>query len=100
MSHVSPEMPVVSQCAISDCGFNVDNNCHAKAITVGDYTNPGCDTFMLSDEHNREKNRLAGVGACKVNGCKYNDDFECTADGIAVGLAGEEVNCLTYSPEM
>ncbi|MGZ3693897.1 MAG: DUF1540 domain-containing protein [Bdellovibrionota bacterium] len=98
MKKITIEMPIVSKCQINQCGYNVSNNCHAKAITIGDSTNPGCDTYMNSGSHNRETRRIAGVGACKVSSCKFNEDFECSAENISVGLNGKKINCLTYSP--
>ena|SRR3990167_2812242 len=97
MKKVTIEMPLVSRCDVSRCGYNVNSSCHAKAITVGDYTNPGCDTFLDGSEHSKETKRIAGVGACKVVNCKYNEDFECTAENIIVGFAKKKINCLTYA---
>ncbi len=91
------DMPVVMQCAVTDCAYNTDNACHARAITIGDGAAPGCDTFLKASPHTRESRRQAGVGACKVTGCTYNDDYECVADNIEVGFAGKQINCLTYS---
>jgi hypothetical protein len=96
MGNVTIEIPMVSECAIKHCGYNVNNSCHAKAITIGDGINPGCDTFFDSGKHSRETKRRAGVGACKVTACKCNEDFECTAESITVGLNKEEINCLTF----
>ncbi len=92
------EMPLVKKCDAQNCGFNVIKNCHAKAITIGDNSNPGCDTFMDSTRHTHESKRLAGVGACKVIGCKFNRDYECTTENITVGLIDGEVKCRTYIP--
>jgi hypothetical protein len=100
MEKISIEMPLVKKCDVQNCGFNQGNNCHAKAITVGDGTNPGCDTFMDSQRHTIERTRIAGVGACKVSGCQYNSDFECVADNITVGFVEGKVNCQTYRPQM
>lgn len=97
MAQVTNEMPVVSKCEIRNCSYNVNNNCHAKAITIGDESNPGCDTFFDTATHNRETKRMAGVGACKVSECQYNDDFECTAESISVGVAKGKINCLTFA---
>lgn len=99
MKKITIEMPPVSQCEISRCGYNVNNHCHAKAITIGDNANPGCDTFFETKKHTKETKRVAGVGACKVNECKHNNDFECTANNIAVGLAKQKINCLTYTAQ-
>lgn len=97
MEKVIAEMPIVSRCDVSRCGYNVNHGCHAKAITVGDLANPGCDTFFNASKHNKETKRIAGVGACKVSSCKHNEDFECTAENIVVGFANQKINCLTYA---
>lgn len=96
MKKLTIEMPLVSQCDVNNCGFNVNHTCHAKAITIGDLENPGCDTFFEASRHNKETKRIAGVGACKVSACKYNNDFECNADAIAVGFSKHKINCLTF----
>lgn len=99
MEKISVEMPLVKRCDVGECGYNKENSCHAKAITIGDYSNPGCDTFLDSQNHTQEGKRIAGVGACKVSGCKFNVDFECSADNITVGFVGDKINCQTYSPK-
>ena len=93
----SLEMPEVKKCDLSDCGYNVNSNGHAKAITVGDYSNPGCDTFFGIERHTKETNWIVGVGACKVSDCKFNDDYECMAKDISVGLKKGKVNCLAFT---
>lgn len=99
MEKMSIEMPTVSKCSVEGCGYNNGGACHAKAITVGDYENPGCDTFLDSKVHAKNKKRIAGVGACKVSACKHNQDFECTANNISVGFNGGKINCLTFAPK-
>ncbi len=97
MSKVEAEMPVVSSCVVKRCAYNVENACHAKAITVGDYVNPNCHTFIEAKIlHNRETKRIAGVGACKTINCKFNQDFECAAENIEVGFFNGQIGCLTY----
>ena len=96
MKKVTAEMPLVSECDVTQCSFNMDKNCHAKAITIGDGANPGCDTYFIGSIHTRDKKRTAGVGACKVNVCKFNNDFECFADQVEVGRLDQEINCLTF----
>ena len=91
------DMPIVNKCTISECAYNMDSACHARAITVGDGTHPGCDTFFRNSAHTRARERTAGIGACKVTGCSSNDDFECMADGINVGMADGEPCCLSCS---
>lgn len=97
MNKITVEMPLVAKCSVGQCAYNVNKACHAKAITVGDAANPGCDTFFRSSSHAKEAKRIAGVGACKVSECRYNRDFECTADSIHVGMTGDRINCLTYA---
>jgi len=94
---ISIDMPHVQSCSISDCAYNVSNRCHARAITIGDGVNPGCDTaFLNAPLHTQDKRQIAGVGACKVSGCRYNDDLECNADSIEVGFVDKRINCLKY----
>ena len=97
MDKLTIEMSKVSACSVSECSFNRDNNCHAKAITIGDATFPGCDTFLNSSEHTQETVRIAGVGACKVRQCRYNEDLECSASHIAVGHKDNRAFCLTFA---
>lgn len=98
MNKITIEMPLVRQCTATQCGYNVNEACHAKAITIGDTITPGCDTYFEATTHSKEKSRVAGVGACKVSKCKYNKDFECCAENIEVGINSHEINCLTYIP--
>lgn len=91
------DIPMVDNCTISDCAYNVKDKCHAKAITIGDGVHPGCDTsFLMPPKHAKDTNIIAGVGACKVTGCTFNSDFECSANSIEVGMNGDDINCLTY----
>jgi len=96
--HITVEMPAVSGCSATECAYNIDAQCHARAITIGDGLHPGCDTYFKTSGHTNGRDMHAGVGACKVTTCSYNDDFECAADSINVGVTGGSVNCLTFSP--
>lgn len=96
MSTKTLDMPDVTACEVTDCAYNKNKNCHARAITVGHGVHPGCDTFLPSDQHSR-RSEGAGVGACKVTSCKHNDDFECQAKSIKVGRREEKVECLTFA---
>lgn len=93
---ITLEMPSISKCGATQCAYNVGQLCHAKAITVGDEQNPGCDTFFGAQGHSRDVTRVAGVGACKVSQCQYNSDYECVAKNIEVGISKDQVHCLTY----
>jgi len=92
------DMPMIKSCDISECTYNMNSACHAKAITIGDGVSPGCDTYMNASGHVRNTGIKAGVGACKVAGCSYNADFECSAESIRVSHEGGKVLCMTYLP--
>lgn len=91
---ITLDMPVVTSCEIDDCAYNIQNNCHACAITIGDGVHPGCDTYFSNSMHTHNMAHMAGVGACKVEACKYNDDFECSAESIEVGYEKSGISCL------
>ncbi|WP_425338428.1 DUF1540 domain-containing protein [Thiorhodococcus minor] len=76
-------MPAVCQCGAAGCAYNVDESCHAKAITIGDGVHPSCDTCLNDSAGQTHRQIHAGVGACKVMSCSFNDDLACTADHIA-----------------
>lgn len=89
-------MVKVKQCDVSECAYNVDNQCHTIAVTIGDDDHPMCDTFCPSQSKGGQKNMIAGVGACKVSSCRHNDSLECRASSISVGRQSEEADCLTF----
>lgn len=93
---VNNEMPSVGSCAAVKCAYNVNQSCHARAVTIGHVNTPGCDTFLEGDRHCKETHRIAGVGACKVDQCKLNDDYECLAETIQVGFHEKSIKCLTF----
>lgn len=90
------DMPLVAECAVSECAYNIGKACHARAITIGDGIHPGCDTFFGNAQHAHDTKHKAGVGACKVSGCRHNDDYECTAPKISVGYQGQDISCLSF----
>ncbi len=92
------EMPKVMKCEISDCSYNMDNSCHAMAITIGNGMLPRCDTFCKSAMKGGDANCMACVGACKTSSCSYNSNLECEATAITVGYKGQEPNCMTFQP--
>ncbi|WP_175580231.1 DUF1540 domain-containing protein [Kineobactrum sediminis] len=95
MANIAVEMPRVKGCQVSECVYNLESACNARAITVGDGATPNCDTFYVASRHARNRN-TAGVGACKVTGCRFNDDYECQADEISVGSVESSAMCRTY----
>ncbi len=90
------DMPMIRHCDASECSYNLQSACHAKAITIGDETTPACDTFLNATGHVKNATIRAGVGACKVAGCNYNADFECSAQSISVSHSGGQSLCMTY----
>ncbi len=95
MKTITLEMPEVAQCEATECAYNRDRMCRARAITIGDGNNPMCDTACNTGTHTRGE-FIAGVGACKVAGCRHNGDLECQADAIQVALSGSEPMCATF----
>lgn len=90
------EMPEVSECAVTECAYNITKKCHARAITIGDGVHAACDTFLPASTHVHTEETIAGVGACKVADCRHNDDFECRAKAIRVDRHQEHADCVTY----
>lgn len=90
------EMTPITSCSASTCAYNVQSQCHAKAITVGNSTNPSCDTYLDSGRHTQNRSIQAGVGACKTTDCVANEDFECAAESVTIGKANGAITCLTY----
>ena len=89
-------MPEVSKCDMSECSYNEGNQCHALAITIGDQTNPMCDTFLKGSTHGGDPSSTAKVGACKVSVCKFNKSLECSASSVEVGHRGQDAYCMTF----
>ncbi len=83
---IALEMPDVAECA-----YNVDKHCHARAITIGDGDNPGCDTFLTASHHTRNANRVAGVGACKVVNCRYTSVITSAWDSSRVASTASRI---------
>ncbi len=98
MKNICIEMPSVARCRATECAYNLNEDCHARAITVGNSLHAGCDTFFHGPEHTRAVQRTAGVGACKSTECRHNEDLECMADSIEVARKGLEINCITFTP--
>lgn len=90
------EMPRVTQCTVSACGYNHDG-CTAFAITIG-RVNSECDTYVESDLQGGIGQLMAQVGACKRSACKHNANLECQAPAITVGSAQDSADCLTFEP--
>lgn len=90
------DMPKISQCEVENCAYNIDQMCHALAITVGDGVHPHCDTYCQSSQKGGDMSCVGCVGACKVNACSFNSRLECQAREIRVGYLQGEIDCLTF----
>lgn len=97
MEKVCIEMPIVSACAATECAYNLNKACHARAITVGDGVHPGCDTYIKASRQAADSGHAAGIGACKTASCKFNEGLECMADSVSVGYVQNKVNCITFA---
>lgn len=92
------DMPKIQVCDVTDCAYNIDSNCHAIAITVGNAQTARCDTFYRHSKGGI-KGINGGVGACKMDSCKFNTDLECFAEpGIKVSAKSGDAVCATFSP--
>jgi hypothetical protein len=95
MKTLKMQMSLVKNCKISECAYNTNQLCHARAVTIGDGCHPCCDTFFQSGKHSNSSH-TAGVGACKVSICKHNQDWECQADSIEVKQGECPATCATF----
>ncbi|WP_402468677.1 DUF1540 domain-containing protein [Isoptericola aurantiacus] len=95
------EMPEVTDCSVTGCGYNHDHDCHAGAVTIGGV--PGdaaCATFIPLGSKGGLDKVVAHVGACQRMDCVHNKDLECTAAAIRVGNGPQDqshADCLTFT---
>ena len=92
-------MPKITACAVKDCSYNQNQQCHALAITVGGpEAYAACDTYLHAAKKGGVADVTAGVGACKVDKCSHNKSFECGAPAIKMGLHQGHADCETFKP--
>jgi len=90
-------MTKITECNVTDCGYNKHNSCHTLAITVGGPEPcPQCDTYVTNVRAGGIPDMNAGVGACKVSSCTHNDSLECSASSIKVGRHLNHPDCQTF----
>jgi len=94
---MATSMPKVLDCAVMECSYNRNKECHAMAITVGSGGHPMCDTLIKSSQKGGIMDMTGGVGACKESDCKFNTSLECSASGIHVGLHMDHADCSTFA---
>jgi hypothetical protein len=90
------KMPMILDCNMNECAYNINEACHAMAITVGGAA-PTCDTFVRKSHKGGVLDTTGSVGACKEDKCKFNDSLECTASGIHVSIHADHAECDTFS---
>lgn len=92
------ETAKVAKCKISECAYNINDLCHAMAITVGDGSGPVCHTFCQFIMKGKATNTdtMACVGACRVSSCIYNAGLECQAPEVLVDYKEQQPQCLIF----
>lgn len=91
------EMPQVSECTATQCGYNHQDECHAAAITIG-RESAQCTTFIETTAKGGVEELLGQVGACQRSDCQHNQDLECHAPSIQVTAGQSMAGCRTYKP--
>lgn len=94
---MAKSMSKVMDCAVTDCSYNRNKECHAMAITVGAGKHPMCDTLFKSSQKGGIMDMMGSVGACKEEDCKYNQALECSASGIHVAIHADHADCSTFA---
>lgn len=90
-------MPIIDECEVTGCAYNLERSCQARAITVGDGIHPACDTYYSRDRHVVNRHPGSGVAACHVEACVHNQDLECQADRIHIASHDGHADCATFS---
>lgn len=86
----------IKMCSVSNCVYNMENNCHTPGINVGPHAE--CSTFLHGTSKGGFTEVEGTVGACQASDCKYNDKLECRAPNIDVALHSIHADCKTYEP--
>jgi hypothetical protein len=95
--------PVIRTCTVTKCAYNLENQCHTPAITVGEGRQPVCDTFLCdvcvkTVDKGGSRDTNAHVGACKIEQCEHNEALECAAGSIKVDIQQDRPSCDTFRP--
>lgn len=90
------ELTEVLDCTMADCAYNINDECHAAAITVGSPC-PMCDTYIRATEKGGIDDVAGCVGACKMDDCRHNSMLECMASGIHIGQHDGHGECWTFA---
>lgn len=93
---MAQSMSKISGCDVTDCSYNMNNQCHTMAITVGNSECAYCDTYTKMNRKGGSSEIIGGVGACRESDCSYNESLECNAGSIRVGMHSGHADCTTY----
>lgn len=89
-------MPKVLTCMASECCYNVQNVCHALAISVGDAALPRCNSYCQGACKGGDSGAIAGVGGCRLAHCLHNRNLLCHAPAINLARSGKEITCQLF----
>lgn len=88
-------MPQVKNCTVGECYYNLDEICHANAITIGS-DHQMCDTFIADVDRHGMPADIGRVGACHQSDCKFNAELSCGAGSINVDYHQDHGDCVTF----
>jgi hypothetical protein len=89
--------PSIVKCDVLQCAYNINQQCHTPAITVGSMC-PKCESFTKGLDKGGDVNVSGSVGSCHESDCKFNQSLECSSPGgISVGSHMWHADCKTYS---
>ncbi|KCZ70848.1 protein of unknown function (DUF1540) [Candidatus Methanoperedens nitroreducens] len=91
------EISSIASCDMTACSYNMKNQCHTFAITVGAHAE--CDTLYYRAKRQGGIEETEGkIGACIASECKFNERLECQAGRIDVGSHEAHADCKTFEP--
>lgn len=91
------KIPLVLDCKVKGCSYNKDLMCHTMAITIGQGSDPMCDTYTHMPIAGGMEEVKPFVGACKMSDCAHNENLECAAKGVHVAMKHNQPDCLTFT---
>ncbi len=84
----------IANCNMSSCSYNMNNQCHTPAISVGPHAM--CNTFYMAKSRGGFNDTMGGIGACVASNCKFNDRLECKASNVNIGAHDAHADCQTF----
>lgn len=87
----------VSNCAVSECAYNLERRCGAIAIVIASGPHPVCGTFLKTAGSSGKRIGDARVGECRYSICRHNANAKCNAGSIEVDYWWGQVDCRTFA---